>query len=67
VLVDPEDPTLTQFDPGDLVMFQVSDIRNPLSLEPTSSFNIYIATSTSQDYYINQMVQGLSMLNVYQG
>lgn len=48
-------------------MFQVSDIRNPLSLEPTSSFDIFVATSTNQDYYVNQMVQGLSLLNVNYG
>lgn len=53
VLIDPLDEDSTSFNSSDIVMFQVSDIRNPLSLEPTDSFNIYVATSTSQDYYVN--------------
>jgi hypothetical protein len=67
VLIEPSDRTVNEFGPGDMVTFSVSDIRNPLSLEPTSSFKVYIATSTSQNYFVNQLVQGLSLVNMFAG
>ena len=36
-------------------------------MEPTDSFEIYVTTSLHQDYYVNQMVTGLSILNTEAG
>ena len=63
----PLDPDQQFFNPGDIVQFQVNNITNPLSLEPTASFSIYISTDKSNNYFINQMNQGLSVMNQFDG
>ena len=42
-------------------------ISNPLTLRPTESFKLYVSTSISQDYYVNQIVSGASILNIQPG
>lgn len=58
---------MEQFDAGTVVQFQVKDIKNPLSLAPSESFKIYVTESLYQDWYVNQMVSGLSILNEFEG
>ena len=52
---------------SDLVQFTVSNIVNPLSFEPTDSFQVYVTTSRIYDYYVNQLTYGLSLLNTWAG
>lgn len=41
------------FEMGQILQLQVSSITNPVSMEPTDSFEVYIATSISNDFYVN--------------
>jgi len=38
-----------------------------MTLRPTSSFKLFLTTSISQDYYVNQLVSGLSIINITPG
>ena len=67
LLIIPSPDPERDLNPGDIIQFQVERITNPVSMEPTDSFKIYIATSITQDYYVNQMVTGLSILNTEAG
>lgn len=44
------------FEVGSILQLQVSQITNPVSMEPTDSFEVYITTSISNDFYVNQLV-----------
>ena len=64
----PEDVnTKTQWEAGESVKFSIGSIRNPLSFELTGTFLIQITTSTSKDYFVNQISQGLSITNTEAG
>ena len=52
---------------GTFFRFSVTGITNPLSLEPTESFQVYVVTSRQYDYYVNQATQGLGILNSVPG
>eukprot|EP00347_Sterkiella_histriomuscorum_P021799 403332729 len=56
-----------QISAGSLFTFSVRNMQNPLSNEPTESFQVYITTSRVYDYYVNQGIQGLGFLNSFNG
>ena len=59
--------TKTQFDSGTEFQFSVSNISNPMSLQPSQSYQIYVTSSMYSPYYKNQMVVGLNLTNLYPG
>ena len=59
--------TQVKWEAGDSVQFQVGSITNPMSFGLTDSFKIYVTTSMTQDYFINQLEQGLSISNTQAG
>ena len=61
------DQNQEELQPGDILQFQVKRITNPVSMEPTESFEIFVTQSLYQNYYVNQMVTGLSILNTEAG
>ena len=63
--ISPSDSSVTNISAGTILRFKVNSIENPLSLEPTDTFQIYITSSRIYDYYINQMTYGLSISNTY--
>jgi len=48
---------------GSIIRFTVSGIMNPTSQEPSDSFMIFVTSSRIYDYYINQITNGLSVVN----
>lgn len=64
VTITPVDATQTRLEAGSLLHFTVSNIENPPSLEPTSSFQIYLTSSLIAPHpSINQLTLGLSLAN----
>jgi len=42
-------------------------ISNPLTLRPTESFKLFVSTSINQDFYVNQLLSGASIINSQPG
>ena len=61
------DLTVDSLEAGTFLTFQVRLISNPMTLRPTSSFKMYLTTSISQNYYVNQLVSGASIINIHPG
>lgn len=67
ILILFNDLTVDSLEAGTFLTFQVKLISNPMTLRPTASFKIYLTTSISQNYYVNQMVSGASIININPG
>ena len=67
VRLAPEDASQVSWAAGDTIQFQIGSITNPLSFGLSDSFQIYVATSVQQNYYVNQLVAGLSISNTEAG
>jgi len=61
ILMTPEDSELQVFSHGTTIRFMVANISNPLSLQETASFQIYITTSLQYDYYVSEEVSSLTI------
>lgn len=67
ILILPEDPAAEVLKAGSFLTFKVRLIQNPLTLRPTESFQLFITTSISQDYNVNQILSGASIINSQPG
>ena len=63
----PEDSATREWASETTMKFSIGSITNPLSFELTDSFKIYLSTGVANDYYVQQITEGLTITNTQAG
>ena len=63
----PEDAETREWAADTTIKFSIGSMTNPLSFELTESFKIYVATNVQNDYYVQQILEGLTITNTEAG
>lgn len=63
----PENADTREWAAGTTIKFSIGSMTNPLSFELTESFKIYVATNVQNDYYVQQILEGLTITNTEAG